>query len=118
MTSGSRQRATTTRSTSSATSGPSSTSAPADTPSRAGSSRRAPRLRGRFGEAVREGIPTDGGVLAPNRFPDLRRFLPEWKGLALSEIGARVAAMLLIRCALPRALAGMRCALVMMVWRG
>ncbi len=44
----------------------------------------------RFQDAVLEGLAADGGLLMPERLPDLRGELDAWRGLAFPALGARV----------------------------
>jgi threonine synthase len=46
----------------------------------------------RFQEAVLEGLAADGGLLMPERLPDVRTDLASWRGLSFAELGARVMA--------------------------
>ena len=49
------------------------------------------RWRGRLAEALREGVPHDGGLLVPTSFPDLRSRLPTWAGLSFPNLALEMA---------------------------
>ncbi len=44
----------------------------------------------RFQDAVLEGLASDGGLLMPERLPDLSGELESWRGLPFAQLGARV----------------------------
>jgi threonine synthase len=46
----------------------------------------------RFQDVVIEGLATDGGLFLPERIPDVRAELNEWRGLGFVELAARVMA--------------------------